>query len=139
VEDEWGHSNFDTESRHDPGKKVKSIASGIQIQADLICEFEGHAFSIKASDDRIVVEVSNLITGIRLIRTLSRQPSLRINFDQLSDCLQLLGSTLELRVSGTCVATSGGRDRSYLGRLLRFKGIRLLPIAALLTALKGRV
>jgi len=118
---------------------VRSIASGIQLQANLICEFEGHAFSIKAADDQIVVEVADLMTGIRLIRKLSRQPSLRFNFDQLSDCLQLLGSTLELRVSGTCVATSGVGDRSFFGRFLSFKGMRLLPIAALQTALKGRI
>ena len=118
---------------------MRSIASGIQLQADLICEFEGHAFSIKAADNRIVVEVSDLITGIRLIRKLSRQPGLRLNFVQLSDWLQLLGSTLELRVSGTCVATSGNGDRSYIGRLLSFKGMRFLPIAALRTAFKGRL
>jgi len=116
---------------------VRAIAAGVQLQADLICEFEGHAFSVKAADDWIVVEVSDLMTGIRLIRKLSRQRSLRLHFAQLSDWLQLLDGTLELRVSGTCIATSGGGDRFYLGRLLSFKGMRLLPIAALRTALKG--
>jgi len=117
---------------------VRSIVAGIQIDADLECEYEGHAFSIKAANGTVVVEVSDLITGIRLIRKFSRQSGSRFDPSQLSVWLELLHSTLEFRVDGICVATAGGGSGSYLGYLIGFDRMRLQPIAVLRSALRGR-
>lgn len=117
---------------------MRAIASGIRLNADLSCEFEGHAFSIKTSVDVIVVEVANLITGICLLRKVARQNHLPFYLGQLVDCLKLLHNTFELRVGGVCVATAGGGNNSNFGRLISYKGMRLMPIAALWVALKRR-
>jgi hypothetical protein len=116
---------------------VKSIASRIRLQADLSCEFEGHPFSIKASDNMIIVEISDLTTGFRLFRKLSHLNQLHVGCDDLSEWLVLLDSTLEVRVGGICVATGGVGPGSFFGRLVSLNGLRLLPTAALRAALGG--
>lgn len=138
MEDEWGNPNFNAQSRRCAGRKVRSIASGIRLHADLSCEFDGHAFSIKTSDDVIVVEVTDLITGVRLLRKLARPGHLPFDLKQLIDCLRLLHNTLELRVGGVCVAVAGGGNDSNFGRFISYKGMRLMPIAALRAALNWR-
>lgn len=118
---------------------MRSIASEIRLHADLSCEFDGHAFSIKTSDNVIVVEVSDLSTGVRLLRKLARQKHLPFDLEQLVDCLKLPNNTIELRVGGACVAMAGGGNVSILGRLTSFRGMRLMPMAALIAILKGRL
>lgn len=118
---------------------MRSIASGIRMDADLSCEFDGHAFSIKTSDNVIAVEVSDLTTGVRLLRKLARQNHLPFDLEQLVDCLKLLHNTLELRVGGVCVARAGDGNVSIFGRLTSVRGMRLMPIAALVAVLKGRL
>lgn len=117
---------------------MRSIVAGIQIDADLKCEYEGHAFSIRAANGTIVVEVSDLITGIRLIRKFSRQNGSQFAPSQLNVWLELLDSTLEFRVDGICVANAGGESGSYLGYLIGFDRVRLQPLAVLRSALRGR-
>lgn len=117
---------------------MRSIASGIRLHADLSCEFDGHAFSVKTSNDVIVVDVSDLITGVRLLRKLARQDHLPFDLKQLLDCLGLLHNTLELRVGGVCVAVAGGGNHPKFGRFISYKGMRLMPIAALRAAFKWR-
>ena len=85
---------------------MRLIPSGLQIQADFNCEFEGHAFTIKAIDKVIAVEVSDLMSGIRLLRQLFGHAILRANGNQLGEWLVMLDSTLEFRVGGICVASS---------------------------------
>ena len=77
---------------------MRLIPSGLQIQADFNCEFEGHAFTIKAIDKVIAVEVSDLMSGIRLLRQLFGHAILRANGNQLGEWLVMLDSTLEFRV-----------------------------------------
>ena len=48
-------------------------------------------------------------------------------------------SSLEIHVGGICVATGGASDHSYLARFFSFKGIRLLPVAALRTTFRTRL
>lgn len=117
---------------------MRSIASEIRLHADLSCEYDGHAFSIETSGNVIVVEVADLITGVRLLRKVARQKHLPFDLSQLVDCLGLLHNTFEFRVGGVCVATAGGGDDSGFGRFISYKGIRLMPIAALRAALKWR-
>lgn len=85
-----------------------------------------------------MVEVADLITGVRLLRKVARQKHLPFDLSQLVDCLGLLHNTFEFRVGGVCVATAGGGDDSGFGRFISYKGIRLMPIAALRAALKWR-
>ncbi len=117
---------------------MRSIASGFRLHADLSCEFDGHAFSVKASDDVIVVEVADFTTGVLLLRKLARQDHLPFDLKQLVDCLKLFDKAFECRVGGVCVATAGGGDVTSLGRFVSYKGMRLMPIAALRAALKLR-
>ncbi len=117
---------------------MRSIASGLQIQADLNCEFEGHAFTIRAIDKVIAVEVSDLMSGIRLLRELAGHGNMRANANQLSEWLVTLDSTLEFRVGGICVASSVVDYKSKVSRLLSFNGVRVRPLAALRTLLRGR-
>jgi hypothetical protein len=117
---------------------VRSIVGGIQIDADLRCEYEGHAFSIKAANGKIVIEVSDLITAIRLIRKFPRRKNSQSDLQQLGVWLVSLDNMLEFRVDGVCVATADGGGGSFLGYLIGFDRMRLQPVAVLRAALRGR-
>lgn len=138
MENERGNPKFFAETRNCSGQEATSIASGVRLRADLTCAFDGYAFSIKTSDNVIVVGVSGLNTGVRLFRKVVHQNHLTFDRNQLVDCIRLLHNTLEFRVGGVCISTIGGGNDSSFGRFISYKGIRLMPIAALRAAFKRR-
>jgi len=66
---------------------------------------------------------------------LAGQDHLPFDLNQLIDYHSLPRNIEDFRVGGVCVAkvVGGGYD-SFFGRLVSYKGIRLLPIDALLAA-----
>jgi hypothetical protein len=116
---------------------VSDFRLDIRVDADLECEFDGCTIMITASDGLFIVDVPDLSTGYRLIRRSVRVKKLRLALRRGSHLLRAIGSTLELRLSGVCIATLGGSRKMMLGRELGFSGIFVRPIDLVRAILRG--
>ena len=100
----------------------------INVIADLRCELDGEAVSIRSSGRKTVVEVPDVATGLNLIRL----GSPRGFFGPLHQWKRLLDAAshvLELRIQGKTVGLVGHLEGSQGWRILGLPALTLKPLA----------
>ena len=117
---------------------MRSFASGIDLSADLQCEFDGKPFSLTASGRQIVVDVPDLASCIKIVRNRPARHQIRHDLARLNSFLNDLQITLELRINGNCVAITGFKMDAPLESLLGFKRLKLYPLAIFKSAIRRR-
>ena len=114
---------------------MRSLLSGIEVDGDLQVEFEGKPFSIVASPGRIVIDMPDLISCVHMIRHRPGRGRLRSDLARLNSLLIQLQSTVELHVSGVCVASTGFRIHSPLESLVGLKQFKFHAFAFVKSAM----
>ncbi len=117
---------------------MRSLGSGIDLSADLQCEFEGKLFSLTASNGKIVVDVPDLTSCLRIVRNRPARTQIRKDLARLNLFLNKLQTTLELQIRGIRVATTGFETDAPLERLIGLKHLKLYPVAIFKSAIMRR-
>ena len=117
---------------------MRSLASGIELSADLQCEFEGKPFSLTASSRRFVIDFADLASCLKVLRNRPARTQIRNDLARLNSLLNELQITLELRIRGTSVATAGFKTAAPLENLLGFKNLKLHPVGIFKSATSRR-
>jgi hypothetical protein len=104
--------------------------SGIEINAELECEMEGHSLRIRSNGDRKVI---CLLPDAKTLLSLRRVFRRRIRLRTLGQNLSLIQHTLEVHIAGNLVARFGHEADGRLLRLLGFGSteLRLRQIVSL--------
>ncbi len=114
---------------------MRSLKSVLEVDADLQGEFEGKPFSIVASGGRIVIDMPDLYSCIRIIRNRPGRGQLRSDLARLNSLLDQLQSTVELHINGACVASTGFKIHSPLESLVGLKQFKLRTLAMIRSAM----
>jgi hypothetical protein len=99
----------------------------VEIHANLDCDVDGNEFSVRSTGRQTVVEVPDVVTGLRLVQLGSPRGRFWMSLHRWK---RLLDSTLhrvELRVRGRTVGTIGHGVGSRGWRLLGLPTLALKP------------
>lgn len=103
--------------------------SRIEVDADLQGEFEGKSFSIVGSGGHIVIDLPDLYSFLRIIRSRPGRGKLKSDLASLNSLLDELQSSIDLHINGLCVASIGYKIYSPLESLVGFKQFKLRTLA----------
>lgn len=112
------------------------MALPLEVFADLRLAVDGEDINIQADGDRIVVDLSSLRAGRRLLaaQPLSGERRPR-STERLHDALEIAGLTAEVRLQGDVIARIGaGAQPGRLGRLLSVGGVEVRAAPSLRAA-----
>lgn len=116
------------------------MALPLEVLADLEIAVDGEAVDVQADGDRIVIDLSSLEAGRRLL-TGFPLPTGRHggDTDRLHDALQIAGLTVDVQLQGDLVARMGAGARpGRLARVLNLKGVELRPAQSVRAVVRRR-
>jgi len=101
----------------------------LEVLADLQIAIDGEDIDVQADGDRIVMDLSSLEAGRRL---LAGYPFANLRFgtsaSRLQDALQIAGLTVDVQLRGDLIARMGeGARPGRLARALSLEGFELRP------------
>jgi hypothetical protein len=117
------------------------MALPLEVLADLEIAVDGENIDVQADGDRIVVDLSTLEAGRRLVAgfPFSRNWSSKASADRLQDALQIAGLTVDIQLQGDLIARMGeGARPGRLARALNLKGLELRPAQSLRAVVRRR-
>ena len=91
--------------------------SEIDVNASLRCELDGENISITAADRKVVVEVPDVATGLKLLQLGSSRGSRLARLHRVKRLLDLATHSLHVRVKGDTIFSVGHRIGSRWWRL----------------------
>ncbi len=109
------------------------MALPLEVLADLQIAIDGEDVDVQADGRRIVVDLSSLEAGRRLLSGYPLSNGSHAEpTDRLHDALQIAGLTVEVRLQGDLLARMGkGAQPGRLGRILNLRGVELRPVRSL--------
>jgi hypothetical protein len=113
------------------------MARSLDVLADLRLAVDGEQIDIRGTGDHIVVDLSSLQAGRRLLRS-GPFASDRIQTTAgIQESLRSMGLTVEVRLRGDLVARLGeGARPGAIGRFVRLDGVEVRPTRSLRIALR---
>jgi len=116
------------------------MALPLEVLADLQLAVDGEDIDIRGTGDRIVVDLSSLRAGRRLLASGPFASDQRARIaGRIHEALGIAGLTVEVRLRGDPIARLGAEARpGVVGRLLNLDGIELRPTRPLQAALRRR-
>jgi hypothetical protein len=115
------------------------MAQPLEVLADLRLVVDGEGIDIRADGDRIVVDLSSLEAGRRLLEAepLARDRSRTVR--RAGEVLEAMNLTAELRLNGSPFARLGaGIHPGNLGRIFGLPGVELEPSQPIRAAVRRR-
>ena len=100
----------------------------INVVADLDCELDGKAVSIRSTGRKTVVEVPDVATGLKLVGLGSPRDFFGL-LHKLKRLLDAASHVLELRVRGKTIGRVGYLEGSQAWRILGLPALTLKPVA----------
>ena len=116
------------------------MALPLEVLADLQLAVDGEDIDIRGTGDRIVVDLSSLRAGRRLLASgpFARGQRARTT-GRIHEALHIAGLTVEVRLRGDPVARLGAdAEPGAVGRFLNLDGIEVRPAKPLRAALRRR-
>jgi hypothetical protein len=116
------------------------MALPLEVLADLQLVVDGEDIDIRGTGDRIVVDLSSLRAGRRLLASGPFASAQRARTTgRIHEALDISGLTVEVRLRGDPVARLGAEAQpGAVGRLLNLNGIEVHPIRPLQAVLHRR-
>lgn len=105
--------------------------SSVEVTADLRCELDGTAFSFRSNGRNFVLDVPNLATLLNIFRLGSPNHSYRRSLHCMKTLLDLIASSLEIRIDGRQIGRMGYQVGNGWWRLFGFPPLTLKPVAIL--------
>jgi hypothetical protein len=129
-----------------PGEQVLTtppatdMALPLEVLADLQLAVDGEDIDIRGTGDRIVVDLSSLRAGRRLLASGPFASAQRARTTgRVHEALDIAGLTVEVRLRGDPVARLGAEAQpGTIGRLLNLDGIEVRPTQPLRAVLRRR-
>ena len=116
---------------------MNSMPATLSIRAELACALDGRPLSIHCADQRIVVEIPDVTTGLKLLQLGSPGGLQRQRFHDIKRLLDHLRFSLEVRVVGKTVANMGPGIGTRWWAFLGLPRVDLKPIRVLTLYLQG--
>jgi hypothetical protein len=100
----------------------------IHVIADLECELDGKAVSVRSTGRKTIVDVPDVATGLNLIWLGSPRRCCRA-LRKIKRLLDSMSHVLELRVQGNTIGIIGHLEGNQFWRLLGLPALTLKPMA----------
>ena len=111
MENEWGHLNIDSQWIAKECVAMARDTIDLTIYANLNCELDGRTISIRCSRNVFTIDVSDVVSGFKLVRFGSRGHT-RHRIRQIKQFLNMIQSSLHLTVAGKAVGSIGYQEGS---------------------------
>jgi hypothetical protein len=101
----------------------------VDIHADLDCELDSAPISIRSSGRKIVIEVPDVATGLKLYQLGLPKGSRRRHLHRLKSSLDVLLAVVELRIAGQTVLLIGHETGDRVWNYFGFPRLHLKAIS----------
>ncbi len=108
------------------------------ISADLNCELDDQTISIRGTDRRLVVEVPDVATGLKLLRLGSPRGTLLGRLRKATHFVEHLQVVMELKVADRVVGEIQPAGGNMWGKILGFKTLGIHPASLTAATFQGR-
>ena len=106
---------------------MSKLLSNLHVDSALQCELDGSRVSITAADRKLVVEVPDVATGLKLLQLGSSRASYISRLRGIKRLLDLTTHSLEVRIRGDTVVRLGHRIGNRWWRLLGLPDMTAKP------------
>lgn len=115
------------------------MALPLEVLADLQLAVDGEQIDVRATGDRIVVELPSLRAGRRLLSSGPFATDRARTTGRLHEALKISGLSGEVRLQGDPIARIGaGAQPGAIGRVFGMEGIEVQPTRPLRAAFRRR-
>ena len=114
------------------------LLSNLNVSGSLSCEFDGSRLEIKASDRKVVVEVPDVATGLKLLQLGSSRGSYRATLRLVQQLVDRSNHSLEVTMRGKTMISLGHATANRWWRLIGLPPMDIKPRLALSLLTRGR-